>query len=441
MHEVHFITLDMQKNVLIIGAGGREHALAWKIAQSPLLGKLYISPGNAGTSEVGINLSINLDRFSEVKQSVLSNAIHLIIIGPEVPLVNGISDQFKADPDLKHIPVIGPGRAGAMLEGSKDFAKQFMAKYDIPTAGFKTFDDSNLDQAIHYLETLHPPFVLKADGLAAGKGVIITPEREEAQALIHEMIAGEKFGAASKKVVIEEFLDGIECSVFVLTDGKNYKILPEAKDYKRIGEGDTGLNRGGMGSISPVPFDDDVFMNKVEQSVIIPTIQGLQKEGVPYQGFIFFGLMKVEDRPYVIEYNVRMGDPETESVVPRIQSDLLEMLLATAEGRLESYRLEIDPRFCTSVFLVSGGYPGNYEKNKVISNVKNVKDVQVFHAGTIRDTEGKTLLTQGGRVLAVSAFGDSMAEALKKAYREAEAIQFDGKYFRKDIGRDLMSEE
>lgn len=427
----------MKLNVLLIGSGGREHALAWKIAQSPKLGKLFISPGNAGTGRVGTNLSLNLDNFTEVKKAVIHHEINLVIVGPEVPLVNGISDQFSADAELKSIPIIGPGKAGAMLEGSKDFAKIFMQKNNIPTAGFKTFDEKNLDQAIPYLEKMKAPYVLKADGLAAGKGVIITSDLQEAQELIHEMIQNEKFGTASKKVVIEEFLDGIECSVFVITDGKNYKILPEAKDYKRIGEGDTGLNTGGMGSISPVAFADREFMSKVEQTIIGPTIKGLDEEGIPYQGFIFFGLIKVNGNPFVIEYNVRMGDPETESVIPRIQSDLLDLFYATSEGRLNEFELKTDPRFCTSVFLVSGGYPEKYENNKVITGIENVYDVNVFHAGTKWDNDGKTLLTNGGRVLAVSALGESMDEALQKAYRAADTIQFEGKYFRKDLGRDL----
>lgn len=424
--------------VLILGSGGREHAIAWKLAQSPLVTKLYIGPGNAGTMEVGENINIRVSDFVAIKDFVLQNGVEMVIVGPEVPLVEGIHDFFLADEKLKSIPVIGPTTQGALLEGSKDFAKDFMFKYDIPTAGYQTFDAQNIDQAPAYLKTLNAPYVLKADGLAAGKGVLIIDSYDEAVAELKEMINEKKFGAASQKVVIEEFLSGIECSVFVLTDGENYKILPSAKDYKRIGEGDTGLNTGGMGSISPVPFADDDFMQKVESRIIKPTIEGLKSEGIVYKGFIFFGLIKVENDPFVIEYNVRMGDPEAESVIPRIKSDLMELFIGVGDGNLHQKEIAIDPRFCTSIFLVSGGYPGSYPKNKIMSGLE-IYDSILFHAGTKVDPKTNEILTSGGRVIAVSSFGQTMKEALDKSYKNADKISFEGKYYRKDLGQDLLN--
>jgi len=421
-------------NILILGSGGREHAMAWKIAQSKKLTRLFIAPGNAGTAELGTNLDLPAEDFEAVKQAALENHIHLVIVGPEAPLVAGIHDFFLEDPDLKEIPVIGPTKAGARLEGSKDFAKLFMQKFNIPTADFRTFLDYTMHEGQKYLETIQPPYVLKADGLAAGKGVLILHDLEKAQQELENMISG-KFGAASKKVVVEEFLSGVELSVFVLTDGEGYVILPEAKDYKRIGEGDSGLNTGGMGAVSPVPFADKLFMEKVEKRIIQPTIQGLQSEGIPYKGFIFFGLINVKGDPYVIEYNVRMGDPEAEVVLPRIKNDFVDLLTATAEGTLKEVTLETDPQTVTTVMLVSGGYPGSYEKNKHISGLEKVDDSIAFHAGT--RLSGKEVLTNGGRVIAVSAFGENMQDALSKSYKNAEAIDFEKKNYRKDIGFDL----
>jgi len=421
-------------NVLILGSGGREHALAWKIAQSPLLKKLYIAPGNAGTQECGTNLSINPEDFDELKKSVLEKDINLVVVGPEAPLVAGVTDFFQNDHELKSIPVIGPGKDGALLEGSKDFAKDFMVKYSIPTAAYKTFNKDSLQEGKDFLATLKPPYVLKADGLAAGKGVLIIDRLQEAEDELEKMLSG-KFGAASEKVVIEEFLRGIELSVFVLCDGASYVILPEAKDYKRIGEGDTGLNTGGMGAVSPVPFASKEFLKKVEDKVVKPTVEGLKKEGIHYCGFIFLGLMKQEDEPYVIEYNVRMGDPESEVVLPRIDSDLLEILMAAGQGRLKDTKPAfIDDTVCT-VMLVSGGYPGAYEKGKVMTGMEKTKDSVLFHAGTI--TNNGNTVTNGGRVIAVSSFGRNMNDALSKSYKNAEIIEFEGKYFRKDIGFDL----
>ena len=421
-------------NILILGAGGREHALAWKIAQSPKLSRLFIAPGNAGTAAVGTNLDINAEDFNAVKKATLENKINLVLVGPEAPLVAGVHDYFLADDALRHIPVIGPTRAGATLEGSKDFAKLFMQKYNIPTGDFRTFLDYTLHEGQNYLEKIKPPYVLKADGLAAGKGVLILDDLEVAQQELENMIRG-KFGKASKKVVVEEFLDGVELSVFVLTDGEGYVVLPEAKDYKRIGEGDTGLNTGGMGAVSPVPFANDAFMSKVENRIIQPTIHGLKSEGIPYKGFIFFGLINVDGDPYVIEYNVRMGDPEAEVVLPRVQTDFIDLLKATAEGTLDEVSLEIDPQTVTTVMLVSGGYPGSYEKGKKITLLEHVDGSIPFHAGTKID--GKEILTNGGRVIAVSSYGKNMQEALSKSYKNAEVIAFDKKQYRKDIGFDL----
>jgi phosphoribosylamine---glycine ligase len=421
-------------NILILGSGGREHAMAWKIAQSPLLTKLYIAPGNAGTLENGTNLNISLNDFSGIKEAVLEKDIHLLIVGPEAPLVDGITDYFLSDPELNNIPVIGPGKLGATLEGSKDFAKEFMMKYNIPTAAYQSFSKETLEEGKAFLETLKAPYVLKADGLAAGKGVLILDDINEAKDELTQMLSG-KFGAASEKVVIEEFLSGIELSVFVLSDGNSYLILPEAKDYKRIGEGDTGLNTGGMGAVSPVPFAQGEFLKKVEERVVIPTVEGLKKEGIPYKGFIFLGLIKVNDEPYVIEYNVRMGDPESEVVLPRIKSDLLELLIAAGNNKLHTKKIEfIDETVCT-VMLVSGGYPGSYKKGITITGFEKVSDSVLFHAGT-KMSDGE-VQTNGGRVIAVSSFGKDMKEALEKSYKNAEKIEFEGRYFRGDVGFDL----
>jgi len=425
-------------NILLIGGGGREHAIAWKLAQSTKLNRLFTAPGNAGTSQAGTNIQLNIGDFTAVKEFIIAQNIHMVIVGPEAPLVEGFHDHFLNDVQLKDIPVIGPVKSGAMLEGSKDYANEFMTKYNIPTAKYKTFDKDTLQEAYNYLEASKPPYVLKADGLAAGKGVLILDDLETAKLEIKEMIQDQKFGVASSKVVIEEFLDGIELSVFVLTDGKDYKILPSAKDYKRIGEGDTGLNTGGMGSISPVPFADSTFMNKVEQRIIKPTIEGLKQEKILYKGFIFFGLIKVDDDPYVIEYNVRMGDPEAESVIPRIKSDLLDLFIGVAEGHIASCKIEIDPHYTAAVFLVSGGYPGSYAKHKVISGLEDVQNSILFHAGTRQDEELKQVVTSGGRVLAICSFGDTMEQALQQSYKNAEKIGFEGKYFRKDLGEDII---
>ncbi len=422
-------------NILIVGSGGREHALGWKIKQSERTGKLWFAPGNAGTSEIGENIPVGATDFEGIKEIILKNRIGMVIVGPEVPLVDGIHDFLASDPQLQGVKVIGPKQSGAQLEGSKDFAKEFMKKYNIPTAGYLSVTKDTLSGGLHFLETLNPPYVLKADGLAAGKGVLIVDSLEEAKSLLNEMLGG-KFGEASKKVLIEEFINGKEVSVFVITDGKDYKILPEAKDYKRIGEGDTGLNTGGMGAISPVPFADREFMKKVETQIIQPTIRGIQEENLGYNGFIFFGLANVNGNPYVIEYNVRMGDPEAEVVMLRIQSDLVDLLEGAADGTLAEKSMELDERSAATVMLVSGGYPQKYDKGKPIAGFDLVKNSILFHAGTRKS--GSEILTNGGRVIAVSSYGTNRKEALDTSYRNAGVIDFDKKYYRKDLGFDLV---
>ena len=422
-------------NILILGSGGREHTFAWKIAQSPLCDSLYVAPGNSGTTEIAQNIDIKVTDFEAIKTVVLANKINMVVVGPEDPLVEGIHDFFLNDTLLKHVSVIGPQKAAAELEGSKEFAKEFLYRHNIPTAAYQSFNASNVEEGYTFLETLKPPYVLKADGLAAGKGVLILNDLKEAKAELKSMLVDAKFGTASAKVVIEEFLDGIELSCFVLTDGKHYKILPTAKDYKRIGEGDTGLNTGGMGAVSPVPFATESFLNKIEERIVKPTIEGLQKDNLPYKGFVFIGLIKVGDDPKVIEYNVRMGDPETEVVLPRLKTDLVEIFKAISEERLDEIHLELDERAATTVMLVSGGYPEAYEKGKEISGLENVSDSLVFHAGaTIKNEK---VVTSGGRVMAITSYGNTYEEAIKKSYQNINKLHFDKMYYRKDIGFDL----
>ncbi|MCC6385314.1 MAG: phosphoribosylamine--glycine ligase [Bacteroidia bacterium] len=422
-------------NILLLGSGGREHAFAWKLAQSKHCSKLIIAPGNGGTAQFGANVNIKTTDFDEIKRIVIKNQIGMVVAGPEDPLVNGITDFFLNDPQINKIPVIGPSKQGAALEGSKDFAKQFMVKYGVPTAAYATFTRQTLSEGIEFLRFLKPPYVLKADGLAAGKGVLILDSFDEAQKELEQMLSG-KFGSASQQVVIEEFLPGIELSVFALTDGENYKILPAAKDYKRIGDGDTGLNTGGMGAVSPVPFADNLFLKKVEERIISPTVKGLKEEKILYKGFLFFGLMNVNGDPYVIEYNCRMGDPETEAVLPRIKSDLVELFQAVAGGTLNECKLVIDNRFAVTVILASKGYPGSYSTGFEISGIDQATDCLVFQAGT--RSSNNQCITSGGRVLAVTAFGNELEQAIRLAYKGVEPISFEGKYFRSDIGKDLL---
>jgi phosphoribosylamine--glycine ligase len=422
-------------NILILGSGGREHTFAYKISQSKRCNHLFVAPGNAGTSEIATNVSISVNDFEAIKNCVINNDITMVIVGPEDPLVNGIADYFLATKELKNVMLIGPSKAGALLEGSKERAKEFMMDHQIPTAEYQSFTKETLKEGKLFLDTLNPPFVLKADGLAAGKGVLILNDIDEAKNELEEMLSNSKFGTASSTVVIEEFLDGIELSVFVLTDGKNYKILPTAKDYKRIGEGDTGLNTGGMGAISPVPFADGILMKKIEERIVIPTISGLIKENIDYKGFVFIGLINVNDEPFVIEYNVRMGDPETEVVLPRIKSDLVDLFEATFHQELDKTFIEIDERAATTVMLVSGGYPEAYEKGKLILGIENVQDSIVFHAGTT--IKNNKIVTNGGRVLAITSMDLDYKKALEKSYQNIEKLNFDAMNYRKDIGYDL----
>ena len=422
-------------NILILGSGGREHTFAYKISQSKRCNHLFVAPGNAGTSEIATNVSISVNDFEAIKNCVINNDITMVIVGPEDPLVNGIADYFLATKELKNVMLIGPSKAGALLEGSKERAKEFMMDHQIPTAVYQSFTKETLKEGKLFLETLNPPFVLKADGLAAGKGVLILNNIDEAKNELEDMLSNSKFGVASDTVVIEEFLDGIELSVFVLTDGKNYKILPTAKDYKRIGEGDTGLNTGGMGAISPVPFVDEILMKKIEERIVIPTISGLKKENIDYKGFVFIGLINVNNEPFVIEYNVRMGDPETEVVLPRIKSDLVDLFEATFHQELDKTSIEIDERAATTVMLVSGGYPEAYEKGKLILGIEKIQDSIVFHAGTT--IKNNKIVTNGGRVLAITSMDLDYKKALKKSYRNIEKLNFDAMNYRKDIGYDL----
>ncbi len=424
--------------ILLLGSGGREHAFAWKMLQSPLCTKLFVAPGNAGTESIATNVAVSPTDFDAIKTFCIREKVDMVVVGPEDPLVKGIFDFFLNDDELKHIPVIGPSKIGAQLEGSKEFAKEFLVKHNIPTAAYDSFTKDTVEKGCDFLETLSPPFVLKADGLAAGKGVLIISDLEEAKTELRNMLVNEKFGSASAKVVIEEFLDGIELSCFVLTDGKSYKILPTAKDYKRIGEGDTGLNTGGMAAVSPVPFADKVLMEKIENRIVKPTIEGLQKDNITYKGFVFIGLINVKGEPMVIEYNVRMGDPETEVVIPRLKSDLVELFLATANEKLSETLLEIDERSAATIMIVSGGYPEDFEKGKVISGIETVEDSIVFHAGT--KSENGNILSNGGRVLAVTSYGNGFKEAIKKSYQNINKLNFDKMYFRKDIGFDLSEE-
>ncbi len=423
-------------NILVLGSGGREHAISWKLAQSPKLTKLFIAPGNAGTQEVGENVDLSVSDFDGIAKFSLENEINMIVVGPEVPLVEGIHDFFEAKAELKHIHIIGPKKLGAQLEGSKKFSKEFMQRHNIPTARYKAFTAETLEDGFAFLETLNPPFVLKADGLAAGKGVVIPDNLADAKKELTEMLANSKFGAASQEVVIEEFLDGIELSVFVLTDGENYKVLPTAKDYKQIGEGDTGLNTGGMGAISPVPFATKEFLGKVEEQIVKPSVNGLKKDNIDFVGFLFIGLMNVGGNPFVIEYNVRMGDPETEVVIPRIESDLVEVFTAVGNKTLNEIEFKVTDQTVCTVMAVSGGYPESYEKLKVITGIKSVKDSEVFHAGT-KVLDGK-IVTNGGRVLAISSFGTNKKEALDKSYASLNKIEFEKMYYRTDIGFDLQ---
>ena len=422
-------------NILLLGSGGREHAFAYLLSRSPRCKQLYIAPGNAGTALEGENVAMDATDFPRIKEFCLSKQISLVVVGPEEPLVKGIVDFFGQDAALSQIPIVGPSQKGATLEGSKEFAKEFMQRHDIPTARYASFTKDTIEEGLCFLESMKAPYVLKADGLAAGKGVVILENLQEAQAELKRMLLEEKFGTASQKVVIEEFLKGIELSCFVLTDGESYKVLPTAKDYKRIGEGDTGLNTGGMGAVSPVPFANETFMQKIEDQIIKPTIEGLKKEQITYRGFVFIGLIKVGDDPYVIEYNVRMGDPETEVVLPRLQTDLVSLLEATAKGKLKDCSLSIDPRSATTVMIVSGGYPEEYEKGKVISGLQQESESIIFHAGT-REKDGE-VLTAGGRVLAITSLADNFKDALKKSYSRIEKISFENMYYRKDIGMDL----
>jgi len=421
--------------ILLLGSGGREHAFAWKMLQSPMCTKLFVAPGNAGTESIATNVNLKITDFNSIKAFVLSENVAMVVVGPEDPLVKGIFDFFQNDPDLKDIPVIGPSKRGAQLEGSKEFAKEFLVKHNIPTAAYDSFTKETFDAGCTFLETLQPPYVLKADGLAAGKGVLIIQELAEAKEELRNMLVHSKFGEASSKVVIEEFLDGIELSCFVLTDGKNYKILPTAKDYKRIGEGDTGLNTGGMGAVSPVPFADAVLLEKIENRIVKPTIEGLQKDEIQYKGFVFIGLINVKGEPIVIEYNVRMGDPETEVVIPRLKSDLVELFLAVANEKLDEKTLEVDSQSAATIMVVSGGYPEEYVNGKVILGIETVTDSIVFHAGT--KAENGQIISNGGRVLAVTSLGTNFEEAIKKSYQNIEKLHFDTMYFRKDIGFDL----